>query len=60
MRRDSRTRALGRTVTGMPPWAGRFVNALHLMIMRDLEKSAREFLEFASCNFSLSLFLKAE
>jgi len=44
----------------MPPWAGRFVNALHLMIMRDLEKSAREFLEFASCNFSASLFLKAE
>ncbi|MCY1526374.1 hypothetical protein D9M68_613880 [compost metagenome] len=50
----------GRTASGMPPWSGRFDNALHPPIMRDLKKSGRKFLEFASCNFDVPLFLKAE
>jgi len=44
----------------MPPWTGRVDNALHLPIMRDLKKSGRKFLGFASCGFASSLFLKAE
>jgi hypothetical protein len=50
----------GRLGLRMPSWTGRFDNALHLSIMRDLKRSGRKFLVFASCNFGPSLFVKAK
>jgi len=44
----------------MPPWAGRFDNALHWTIMRDLRDSGRGFLARRRCYFGPALLLKAD